>query len=93
MKHLKILFALSLLPAASAVSAEALDRASDFVGNSERTKVVAGDGCLQVKDSPFYVFTVKRFPRNLTRKSSKPSVPSAILSLESGAFCCTHFFP
>ena len=55
MKHLKILFALSLLPAASAVSAEALDRASDFVGNSERTKVVAGDGCLQVKDSPFYV--------------------------------------
>ena len=62
MKHLKILFALSLLPAASAVSAEALDRASDFVGNSERTKVVAGDGCLQVKDSPFYVFTVKRFP-------------------------------
>ena len=62
MKRLEDVFALLALVAAASAGAEVLDKPSDFTGNSERTKVVAGDGCLQVKDSPFYVFTAKRFP-------------------------------
>ena len=42
--------------------AETLVSPADFVSNNQAAKIVAGPGCLQVRDAPFYLFTAKRFP-------------------------------